>query len=549
MLLIVLLTFTWVYFVFKVRDQYFLSFRKNLEALIPVTSKKKKIENPKASFIDGMYTVFQSGQEREILFMLSKAQEINDQRLVIPISGLLDHPSNKVKAEALRNLFFLNEKSVYTEVISFLNTKDDDLVMATLEYLLLHANKDESIVFDSYLDHPDEYISGAALLCLAKESRDNIKLKEKYKLFERIEKKKSEITSLPSSFQLKEEIELVQIIGNADYKAGYNIILEALKNDQQPQLQEQAIIAAGNTLNGLFVDALLVKLIDKNYREITIKALTNYGNEMLVVLYEKLLSDEIDISIKGFIPKAMAAFNSQTAVETILESFKTSEDLSVRLACVAQLSVLKENNESLQFNGKEIAKLILEECKLYDNTLNAMHTQIIVHYLRRKRLKVNMPDEEMKARESLIELLERRLENGLQRIFKLLELRYAQKDVRMAYQGILSEEQDKRTNAIEFLDILLNPDLKNVLIPIVEASILDITSEEVIEAISKNKLTEFECFENILNGKDGRLKLAVIYLINKTGDAKYINLISPFLKHKDEGIKNFAKKAMEAISK
>jgi AAA family ATP:ADP antiporter len=549
MLLIVLLTFTWVYFVFKVRDQYFLSFRKNLEALIPVTSKKKKIENPKASFIDGMYTVFQSGQEREILFMLSKAQEINDQRLVIPISGLLDHPSNKVKAEALRNLFFLNEKSVYTEVISFLNTKDDDLVMATLEYLLLHANKDESIVFDSYLDHPDEYISGAALLCLAKESRDNIKLKEKYKLFERIEKKKSEITSLPSSFQLKEEIELVQIIGNADYKAGYNIILEALKNDQQPQLQEQAIIAAGNTLNGLFVDALLVKLIDKNYREITIKALTNYGNEMLVVLYEKLLSDEIDISIKGFIPKAMAAFNSQTAVETILESFKTSEDLSVRLACVAQLSVLKENNESLQFNGKEIAKLILEECKLYDNTLNAMHTQIIVHYLRRKRLKVNMPDEEMKARESLIELLERRLENGLQRIFKLLELRYAQKDVRMAYQGILSEEQDKRTNAIEFLDILLNPDLKNVLIPIVEASILDITSEEVIEAISKNKLTEFECFENILNGKDGRLKLAVIYLINKTGDAKYTRLISPFLQHKDEGIKNFAKNAMDSISK
>jgi AAA family ATP:ADP antiporter len=216
---------------------------------------------------------------------------------------------------------------------------------------------------------------------------------------------------------------------------------------------------------------------------------------------------------------------------------------------VAQLSLLKETNENLEFNAKQVAKLILEECKLYDNTLNAMHTQIIVHYLRRKRQKVNMPDEEMKARESLMELLERRLENGLQRIFKLLELRYAQKDVRMAYQGILSEEQDKRTNAIEFLDILLNPDLKNVLIPIVEASILDITSEEVIEAISKNKLTEFECFENILNGKDGRLKLAVIYLINKTGDAKYINLISPFLQHKDEGIKNFAKNAMDSISK
>ncbi|MCL5130307.1 NTP/NDP exchange transporter [Algibacter sp. L4_22] len=548
MVFIVLLTFTWTYFVFKVRKEYFLSFKKNLEAIVPVTSKRKKALVSNESFLKGMYNVFQNGEESEILFMLDKAKEINDKRLITPISGLLNHPSNKVKAEALRNLFFLNEKSIYLEVKQFLNTQDDNLVMATLEYLLLHADHDETIVFDSYLDHEDHYIADAALLCLAKESRDNYSLRVKYDLFNRIENKKIQIVSFPDELQQKEKIKLLSLIGFSDYKKSYQTILDAIENNSHPIIQKEAIVAAGNTINVFFVDALLYKLLDKTLREVSIKALTNYGNAMVLVLKEKLFSNDIAVAVKRFIPKVMAAFNSQNAVDTILISFKDSEDLSVRLECVAQLSKLKETNSTFHFNEKQVAKLILEECKLYNNSINAMHTQIIVHYLRRKKLKFAIPDEEMKARESLIELLERRLENGLERIFKLLELRYSQNDVRMAYKGILSDEQDKRTNAIEFLDILLNPDLKSALIPIVEATILDTTSEEVIETISKNKLTEMECFQNILDGKDVKLKLAVLYLIEKKGDSKYIELITPLLNHKDIRVKTFSQKALNVIN-
>ncbi|WP_159020938.1 Npt1/Npt2 family nucleotide transporter [Algibacter sp. L3A6] len=545
--LIVLLTFTWTYFVFKVRKEYFLSFKKNLEAIVPVTNKKRKETVSKESFLKGMHNVFKNGEDNEILFMLDKAKEINDKRLVAPISALLNHSSNKIKAEALRNLFFLNEKSIYLEVIPFLNTQDENLVMATLEYLLLHADNEEAIVFDSYLDHKDTFISDAALLCLAKESRDNYSLRVKYNLFDRIENKKSSIMTLPEELQLKEEIKLLHLIGFSDYKKGYPTILNALENNNNPALQGEAIVAAGNTINSFFVDALLYKLLDKTFRESAIKALINYGNAMLLVLKEKLFIDDIDIAIRRFIPKAISAFNSQNAVDTMLISFKDSEDLSIRLECVAQLSKLKETNQNLHFNEKQVAKLILEECKLYNSSINAMHTQIIVHYLRRKKLKATIPDEEMKARESLIELLERRLENGLQRIFKLLELRYAQNDVRMAYKGILSDEQDKRTNAIEFLDILLNPNLKSVLIPIVEATILDTSSEEVIETISKNKLTEMECFQNILNGKDVKLKLAVLYLLEKKESSTYNELITPLLTSKDKRIQEFAQKAINTM--
>jgi AAA family ATP:ADP antiporter len=189
----------------------------------------------------------------------------------------------------------------------------------------------------------------------------------------------------------------------------------------------------------------------------------------------------------------------------------------------------------------------LEECKLYNNTINVLHTQIIVHYLRRKKLKI--PDEQMIARESLLELLERRLENGLKRIFKLLELRYPQSDIRIAYDGIISGEQEHITNAIEFLDILLNPNLKSVLIPIVEATVLDTSSEEVIDAISKSRMTEYDCFKGILDGRDTKLKMSVLYLIAKIQDKKYLELILPLTASKDYRIKDLTTKAINELTK
>jgi AAA family ATP:ADP antiporter len=62
-------------------------------------------------------------------------------------------------------------------------------------------------------------------------------------------------------------------------------------------------------------------------------------------------------------------------------------------------------------------------------------------------------------------------------------------------------------------------------------------------------MSEFECFETILAGKDVRLKLAVLFLINKIGDPKYVTLIAPFIHHKDDGVRDFTKKALEVISK
>ncbi|MCB0650026.1 MAG: hypothetical protein KDC85_01980 [Saprospiraceae bacterium] len=544
--LILLLSLVWGYFVMKARKEYFVSFRKNLDNLSSRVVKKTK-QVSKESFLNGMINVFNNGTEREILFMLGKTQEINDKRFTDTITKLLHHPSNAVKAEALRNLYFLNDQSIVMEVQELLFIQDEEVVLAALEYLLLHAVKNEDVVFDAYLDHPNPYISGAALFCLAKETRGNNTLKKKYKLKKRLKEKALELEKLPEEEKLTSLKNLISMVGFADQKEGYSYIFDGLDHPDSG-VRAAAIQAAGNTLNPIFIDKLLLLLENKKFRVEATSALTFYGKEMLNVLSDKVLNNEVSMEVSRLIPPVIAKFKNQEAIKMLLSMLIHAEDLTVRLECLRALTGLKKEAPALHFDKKQIAKTILEECQLYNKTLNAMHTQIIVYYLKQKKLKKAFYGKEMEARESLLELLERRLDAGLERIFKLLELQYTPRDVQMAYNGILSSEQEKRTQAIEFLDNLLNPNLKSILIPIIESSVLDTSSEEVIEMIRKNRHSEFECLQDILNGRDQKLKLAVLFLIEQKADPKYTRLIESLLTNDDPKIRSFAQKAYEALN-
>lgn len=544
--IVIILTLLWAFFVFKVRKEYFLLFRKNLESL-QLTKKRKEKTVTKESILNGMIRVFAEGDETEVLFMLKKAHEINDNRLFDPILALLSHPSSAVKVAVIQNLYYLNSGSIALEVKELLTTEDDDVVEAVLDYLLLHAERDESLVFDKFLNHQSEYISGAALICLAKESRDNEALGDKYQLKERIEEKYQSIEGLPLGLKEKELKELIEIVGQADYEPFYWIISEGMEGNGF-EMKRMSIEAAGNTMNSVFVDQLLLFLEDKQFREVTTEALLRYSQLMISVLQEKIMDKTRSINNRIWFPKIIADFNSQVAVNSLIAIFIVSEELQIRLECLKELIQLKRENEKLIFDKNKIARLILEECKLYDMTIYAMHKQIIIQYLKKKKHKVSLPEKEIEARDSLMELLERRLEASLERIFKLLELRYPEKDIQIAYKGILSEESEQRTNAIEFLDILLNQHLKDALIPIIEATILDTSSEDFIERINHNRYTEYECFEQLLNGKDHKVKLAVLYLIGNQKEKGYRKLILPYLSSSDKKIKDFANSSYEKLA-
>ena len=541
--IILILVVVWVYFIYKVRKEYFKTFRKNLE-FITETTNKLKGTGKKISVIDGMCSVLKSGTEKQILFMLRKLMEINDKQFLPEVEALLEHPSTKVRTEAIKNLYALNPKAMVRNINDLLSSDDDDLTIATLDYLLMHARKNSRIIYDTYLDHENNHIADASLFCLAREAHDNKTLNEIYNLKGRIQEK---IEAHSAYSEQPERLpQLLKTIGHSSIYEFHPEILRYIKNDD-PKVVAAAIEAAGLTLDKLFLGDLVSFLPNKVYRKLATKALLNYGNKMITVLKESVEERLIPLEICRYIPGVLQSFNSQLAVKHLF-TLLNDPDLSIRLAVIKALNELKRNNPVLKFNNYKVADLILEECKHYHITLSAMHNQIIIAYRNRKRSQKDIRIEEQDARATLLELLERRLDAGLNRIFRLLGLKYKQRDIEIAYQGLLSAKEEARTNAIEFLDNLLTGNLKLALLPVIEEAALDVSSEETLQKIKYKIPSEQECFKMLLHGNDLKVKLAVLYLIGKQKEQDYIPILEEQSKSEDLKIRTFAEEALQLMT-
>ncbi|MBJ96729.1 MULTISPECIES: Npt1/Npt2 family nucleotide transporter [Mesonia] len=544
-ILILVFISIWFFFIYKVRKTYFHSFRDNLvsfrnKSQLDKKKQKSKSVSTKATIIK----VLETGEDSEILFMLNKVNDVSDKRLRSLIIKLLDHPSSEIKAAAISNLYLLDKGTAAEKVEKLIHTKDDEVVLAAMRYLLTHTDINDLQVFDSYLNHENPYISSAALLCLAIESRDNKKLALRYNLELRLEKKIEDVNLPSEDHRIEETIELIQAIGYAENPKFYSFIT-AHFNNKNEEVISAAIKAAGISSSAIFLNDLLDFLQKKNFREESIKALKNYGHAIIKELIFKLNFDHISSNSKQFIPEIIGGFGGQQAVDGLFKLLR-NKDLVVRLEAARVLNKLKTSNTTLKFSKKSVVRLILQECKLYHKTLSAMQIQKQI-FIRYEDTLTNDKDlEEYSARNSLIEILEKRLDHGLEQIFTLLGLRYQQKDIEIAYHGILSDKQDIRANAIEFLDNLLHPNLKEALLPLVENTMVMSHETDRDDLVIP---TEKHCFEMLLKGKDLKIKLAVLYLIAQLEDKSYISLVKPLIIHRNKKISTFAQDALNQLEK
>ena len=177
--------------------------------------------------------------------------------------------------------------------------KDDDVVFAAMNYLILHTSLNDSRIFDSYLNHSSDYIAHAALLCLAKESQRNKKIAARYNLELRIELWLAEL-ELPDSDHRPEELAfLLKSIGYAKIPQFYSFI-SANFNNRNPLIVSQAIIAAGISKEPMFIDALIEFITVKQYRKDAIAALIDYGEAISEILLAREAEKRIKNSAKKY---------------------------------------------------------------------------------------------------------------------------------------------------------------------------------------------------------------------------------------------------------
>src|SRR4030095_15869576 len=77
----------------------------------------------------------------------------------------------------------------------------------------------------------------------------------------------------------------------------------------------------------------------------------------------------------------------------------------------------------------------------------------------------------LKDDDPVLEALRHSMEQELERIFRLMALLFPQAALHDAYVGVRSSNPTVRANALEFLDNVLKPELRHVLVPLLDSHV------------------------------------------------------------------------------
>ncbi|QTD39410.1 MFS transporter [Polaribacter batillariae] len=533
--IILLFVFIWIVLIYRLREAYFNSFKNNIQKTLGAENDDVKLA--KENSITNMKRILESGKEASILEVITRLGDFNSKIFQDSVVKLLKHPSHKVKIQAIDFLHDVEDVSVLDEVKRLVHEKDDTLVYVALEYILEKSHIDENSFFTYYLDHENEYIANGALMALAKQNSYNSKLGLKYNLTERLNRKIYLFNAGENTVRKEVIAGLLISIANARITHHYHFISEKLTS-KKSYIVKFATIAAGITSDELFIEDLLLLTLKRKHRKRAIKALKNYGPKIIDILLKLDKEDDLKGNVKKYIPKIIESFNNDNAVKILKRLLKNKNSVT-RLAASNSLAKLKKKNSNLRISRRFIKNQVSRESSYYRTILEiitSVQNNINLELLKDKTTS-NQPIDQ--ARQNLITALEIELENTLENIFKLLSMLYNEEDINMTYVGIKSEIKEAKINSLEFLDNLLQTEIKSKVLPIVEYYIVG-DKHYNSPIINLSLLSEKKCLQIIMRMGGSHLRFLAVELIAASKNKSYVPILLPLKKYRSKKVKKLA---------
>jgi AAA family ATP:ADP antiporter len=231
--------------------------------------------------------------------------------------------------------------------------------------------------------------------------------------------------------------------------------LHRLFEDPDPRVVAAAIGAAGRTRERAYIHALLRRLGDPHLRGLAIEALAGYGHAIAGTLADMLEDASMPAMLRRQIPRVLRRIPHQRSVDVLLHAL-VPRDLMIRGPVLKALNHLREIAPQLRYDERFVTEQIVGEIRFYFELAAALEP-------------FRNGNQGRKATDLLRRTIEERLRQTIERVFRLLGLKYPLKEMYSAYVAVSGREAEQVTAAVEFLDHVLERDLKRVLLPLFDA--------------------------------------------------------------------------------
>jgi AAA family ATP:ADP antiporter len=498
-LLSVFLVAIWIVVALASRREYINSFRYALEkrridaGLLTVSIKDE-------ATVNSLIVALASRNERQVVYSLRLLESVEGVDLVPPLRPLLQHSSAEVRLHTVRLLEKYHDGELLSEIKALLHDADSGVRREAVRYYMKYSSEAATEMLGKWLQDKDRGLRGAALYCIA----------EQPEIAGQLLTQKVILSFVKGDHQDRAQIaEALGILGNPEY----NPFLADLMEDEDAEVRLRAIASVGRIRAKESIAPLLSHLGNRSDRKSAREALAGYGDDIVPILSDYLNDAEVAMSVRRSIPRVLSLIGSQRSVEALLDSLPQPDEI-LRYEIIKSLNKLRTRFPNLHFDQRVDEALVLEVRKYYV-LLATLHS-------------TNSGDEGRgKCSNLLKRAVRERLDDHLERIFRLLGLRYPPWDIYNVYTATISSNRILRASAVEFLDNFLSNNLKRMLLPLVD----DMSIEEVLHNADGHLKVQLNNRQEALRmlgaDSDPWLRACALYEIGMCG---LVNEFRPLLK-------------------
>lgn len=393
-----------------------------------------------------MLTARLGGDTHEIVYALSLFELAHDRAIHPAVRGLLKHPMPEVRRRALALLSRADDLSVRDQVQQMLRDPDLDVRTEALLYLTEHSNVDPLASIESVGDFEDFSIRASMVAFLARPGRA-----------QNVEAARMMLATMVDEAGTdgpRTRLEAARLIGFLPDL--FDRELRFLLQDDDVEVAKAAMLAASRLNKRIFVGRIIERMQEPALVATAVDALARFGDRIVGTLRDTLVDPEMPADVRREIPAVLQAIGSRAAQAVLTESV-LDKDVVLRYRCIAALNKLGQLHPDRPVDRKIIESLLGAEMLGHYRSYQVMGT-----------LTRSLSDSAEPVQQGLRESMEKEIE----RIFRLLKMLYPEHDLHSAYVGLQSSDPMVHDNAIEFLDTILSPQIRAVLMPIIDRDVL-----------------------------------------------------------------------------
>jgi len=458
----------------------------------------------------------------EILYALSLLDTEHHSLVHPAVRDLLDNPNAEVREKALAILNAAGDKTVVSQVDQLLIDENLGVRTEALLYLTHHANIDPLVRIQELGDFPDFSVRSAIIAYLARSDEpDNLETAAEI-LDKMVEEQGDE--------GVRTRLEAARLIRSCP--GLFDDQLAKLVNDTHNDVASQAIGAVCSHTAPHILHTVIGKLTDPNLTIKVAEALGDCGDHILNLLQERLLDEAVSNEIKREIPHVLHLIGSPKAKRLLMESLFTG-DTELRSQIIFSLTRLQNIKSNFDFDMQIFETLLVAE--------------IVGHY-RSYQIQHSLK-ETLNNDDTMFEVLQKSMKKELERIFQLIKFLYPHHDLHSAHYGIQSENPKARDNALEFLEHILKPELRNLLIPVLDPDVSFSKRIQLANRLVGSKIeTPTEALLTLIDHPEPWLKSSAAYTIGILGLTSLESKLDECLENPDPLVRETARQAKKRLA-